>query len=374
MFPFAVRDAFPDSPTRLLRHASVLCALLMCLSGAAPSQQTSVSVRGAAPTTPALPRTDGAAGVAPAEATGVIRGTVKDATGATLAGAMVQLTVEGQASPISALTEADGAFVLPRTAAGAYTLRVSAPGLETYTSAGRLEPGESLFVPEIALAMAATRADMEVSVSRTEVAEAQVEMQEKQRVLGVFPNFYASYVWDAAPLTKRQKYRLAWRFSVDPVNVLMAGAIAGTEQSQNGFSGYGQGAQGYAKRFSATYADGLTSTLLGQAVLPALLHQDPRYFVKGTGSVRGRAEYALAMTVMCRGDSGRWQVNASNILGNVASASLSNVYYPASNRHGALLTVQNSLISTAAGALGNLLQEFMLRKMTPDVPDYGAAR
>ena len=152
----------------------------------------------------------------------------------------------------------------------------------------------------------------------------------------------------------------------------MAGLIAANEQATNAFSGYGQGIRGYSKRFGAVYTDGFTSTVLGQAILPVVFHQDPRYFVKGTGSFASRVLYAVATTVICKGDNGRWQPNYSNVLGNLASAGVSNIYYPDSDRHGASLTVQNSLVTTGLGAVGGLFQEFLLHRMTPHIPDYNA--
>jgi hypothetical protein len=110
-------------------------------------------------------------------------------------------------------------------------------------------------------------------------------------------------------------------------------------------------------------------TLLTDAVLPSLLHQDPRYFYKGTGSIRSRALYAIANVVICKGDNGHWQPNYSNVLGNLAAAGISNLYYPASNRNGAGLTIQNSLIGTAAGAIGSLFQEFLVKKISRGVPE-----
>ncbi len=176
----------------------------------------------------------------------------------------------------------------------------------------------------IALALPSAETRIDVSASTHDVAQAQLSLAEQQRILGVFPNFYASSLWDAAPLTAAQKCHLAWRFSADPVAFTMAGVISGVQQAQNSVPGYGQGSRGYARRFGATYADGFTSTLLGQAVFPALFHQDPRFFVKSTGTVRDRALYAIATTVIYRGDNHRWQLNYSNLLGNVASAGLSN--------------------------------------------------
>ena len=305
-------------------------------------------------------------------AIGSISGTVRDLNGDIVPGASV--TLANGDSTLTQSTEAgsDGGFVFAGVQSGPYKLTVASPGFEPWTISTNLQRGETLAVPEIALSISAVNAAVEVRATSRDIAEAQLGLQEKQRVLGVFPNFYASYVWNAEPLSARQKYSLAWHFSVDPVAFGMAGVVAGAEQVEGGFSGYGPGTLGYAKRFGAAYADGFSSTMLGQAIFPALLHQDPRYFVKGTGSVTSRALYAIATTVICRGDNGHWQPNYSNLAGNVASASISNIYYPSSNRDGASLTVENSLVTTALGAVGGLIQEFLLHHMTPNIPDYSA--
>src|SRR5262249_25891874 len=156
-----------------------------------------------------------------------------------------------------------------------------------------------------------------------EVAQIEVKDEEKQRVFGVIPNFYVSYVPNAAPLSTRQKFELAWKTTIDPFTFGVVGAVAGVQHAQNDFSGYGQGAQGYAKRYGATYADVVVGTFLGSAGLPSLLKQDPRYFFKGTGTVHSRLSYALANAVVCKGDNGRWQPNYSSILGNLAAGGIS---------------------------------------------------
>ena len=133
---------------------------------------------------------------------------------------------------------------------------------------------------------------MRVSVTNYELAEEQIKVQETQRVLGVIPNFYVTYQHDALPLQPKQKFELAWKSSVDPVTFAASRVVAGVEQADNGFSGYGQGAQGYAKRYGASYADSFIGNMIGGAILPSLLKQDPRYFYKGTGSTRSRILYA----------------------------------------------------------------------------------
>ena len=231
--------------------------------------------------------------------------------------------------------------------------------------------GQYYDVPDISLKVATVSTNVAVVFTQYEEAEEQIKAQEQQRVLGVIPNFYTSYVWRAAPMSPGQKFRLAVRTSIDPVTFAIAGATAGIEQGTNSFSGYGQGADGYAKRFAASYADDVVETFLGGALFPSILHQDPRYFYKGTGSITSRALYAMSTVVMCKGDNGRWQPNYSNVLGNLAAAGISNLYYPASNRNGAGITIQNALIDTAEGAAGALLQEFLLKKISHGVPQTG---
>ena len=218
--------------------------------------------------------------------------------------------------------------------------------------------------------MAANVTDVQVSLSRVEVAEEQIKDQEKQRVLGVFPNFYVTYDPHPVALTSKQKFELAWKTTIDPVTFVIVGGIAGIQQAENSFGGYGQGAEGYAKRYGASYADLAFGTFLGSAIFPSLLKQDPRYFYKGTGSIRSRSLYAIANAVICKGDNGRWQVNYSNILGNLAAGGISNLYYPSQNRNGAGLTFENAVIGIGATAAANLVEEFLMRKLTPNLPKH----
>ena len=118
---------------------------------------------------------------------------------------------------------------------------------------------------------------------------------------------------------------------------------------------------------------GFNAAFIGSAILPSLLKQDPRYFYKGSGSTRSRILYALANAVVCKGDNSHWQANYSNILGSIASGGISNLYYPASNRDGAELTFENAAIGIGATAAANLLQEFVIRKLTPNVPTHTPA-
>jgi Carboxypeptidase regulatory-like domain len=304
------------------------------------------------------------------QSSGTISGTVVDRTGAVATGARVTLTRDDQSPSQNVLSGDDGQFSFSNVAAGPFHVTVTSTGFATQTSSGVLHSGETFIVPTMSLAVATAVTEVQVAVSPVEVAEEQLKAQEKQRVFGVLPNFYVSYVPDAVPLNSKQKFNLAWKTVVDPFTLVMVAGAAGVEQAQNHFEGYGQGAEGYAKRFGAGYADTITGTFIGGAILPSLLKQDPRYFYKGQGSIESRALYAIANSVICKGDNRRWQVNYSNILGSLAAGGLSNLYYPSDDRNGAGLTFENAAIGIGSTAVANLFQEFLIRKLTPKLPKH----
>jgi hypothetical protein len=312
----------------------------------------------------------------PGAAPGSIHGTVVDRDGAVYEGARVELAVDTAGAPSArrAISDTNGGFTFEKVPAGAFKLTVSSSGFASQTVTGTLQAGQSYEAQPVVLAFTVAASEVRVSASPVEIAQEQLRVEETQRVLGVVPNFYVSYEPDAAPLSAKQKFGLGWKYSFDPVSILAAAGFAGVEQASNGFSGYGQGLKGYAKRFGASYADGFTGTMIGGVLLPAVLKQDPRYFYKGTGSIRSRALYAMANSVICKGDNGRWQANYSGILGGLASGGISNLYYPSANRDGVTLTFENSLIGLGTSAVGNLFQEFVVRKLTPRVPKYGAGQ
>ena len=302
----------------------------------------------------------------PSPGSGTIVGTVVDQSAAVVAGAHVKLTGTSadQSQSQEVLSGGDGQFSFANVTPGPFQLTVTATGFATQTSSGTLLPGEIHTVPQIALPVATDVTDVQVSLSSVEVAEAQVKDEEKQRVLGFIPNFYVTYDPHPVALTSKQKFELAWRTTIDPVTFAIVGGIAGVQQADNDFNGYGQGAQGYAKRFGSTYANLAAGTFIGSAILPSLLKQDPRYFYKGRGSMGSRILYAIANSVICKGDNRRWQANYSGILGGLAAGGISNLYYPAQNRNGAALTFENAAIGVGATAAANLVEEFLMRKLT----------
>jgi len=301
---------------------------------------------------------------------GSISGTVLDINERTVPEARITLVNETSTEERVALSDSEGHFTFANLAPGRFKLTITSAGLRTFVSSDvLLHPGEKHELQRVALPVASTAADIQVTVTENEIAQEQIKAEEKQRVFGVFPNFYTSYIWDAAPLSSKQKFQLATRAITDPVDFLSSGIVAGVEQARNTYPGYGQGAQGYAKRYGADYANGAIGRMLGSAILPSLFHQDPRYFYMGSGSTRSRLIYALKMAVMCKGDNGQLQPNYSYVLGSFATGGIANAYHPAGDR-GARLTIDNGLLNIAGHAVDNLVREFLSRKLTPNVPDY----
>jgi hypothetical protein len=300
-----------------------------------------------------------------------IAGTVRDAHGESVPGA--EITVVGQESAYTRAltTDSKGAFAFAELLPGKYLVRIN-------TDASRERPilvdvllgaGENRELPIVGTRVVTVSTTVHVVARPGEIAEAQLKRQETQRLLGIVPNFHTSYIWNAAPMTPKQKFALTLRSNTDPFNLVLVATLAGLEQKHNTFPGYGQGAQGYGKRFGAAFADTMTSKMISRAILPSVLHQDPRYFYRGSGSVRTRVFYALTSAVITRGDNGKRQPNYSQVLGTFAATGISNLYRAPTDRTPGL-TLRNGLVITGSTALQNLIREFVSRKLTPNVPAF----
>jgi Carboxypeptidase regulatory-like domain len=296
---------------------------------------------------------------------GTIRGKVVDQLGAAIGGARVTLSREGQAPELLTQTDNDGLFSFTNLAPGFLQLTFSSEGLNGQAIYETLSVGQSLTVPDVVLIVATQVTEVRVGVTPAEEAQDEVKVAEKQRVFGLIPNFYVTYDPHPVPLTPKLKFRLAWKSSVDPFTLLAIGAVAGVEQAANQWPGYGQGAQGYAKRYGASYADVFGGTFIGGAILPSLLKQDPRYFYQGRGSKKSRILHALTSSVICRGDNGKLEPNYSNIGGAFAAGGLATLYAPPGSRNGASLVVSTALIRIGETTVAGVFQEFFSRKVTP---------
>jgi hypothetical protein len=305
-----------------------------------------------------------------AEQSATVSGTVLDPSDAVVAGAVVTLSAIGQAQQSSAITGTDGGFRFNHVTPGTYEILVRANSFQPATSARfTITAGQSLELPGIKLKIAS--AATEVVVQPTEVIAAQqIKAEEKQRLLAVIPDFYTSYVWNAAPLSTKQKFSLSLHHTFDPTVFVGVSLTAGIQQARNDFSGYGQGAQGYAKRWGAQFANGRTSDILSTAVFPSLFHQDPRYFYQGSGSTWSRAKHAVSYAFVARSDSGHPMPNYSYFLGDLSAGALSNLYYPSANR-GVGLVFTNAAIGVAGRAGQGLVREFVFKHLTKNVPGNG---
>ena len=301
---------------------------------------------------------------APDPPSGTISGTIMDNDSDVIPDATVILQGPATEPPQTITSNDMGAFTFQGvTSDMTYYLIVRANDCLPWTSAPlRLEPGQFLYLPPVKLMLSGGSTSVTVAVSSAAIATEQVQMEEQQRVLGFIPNFYVSYAPHPAPLTPKLKFALALRLAVDPVTFAEYAAIAGMDQTAD-TPNYTQGAKGYGQRLGANYANGFVDIVVGSAILPSLLHQDPRYFYRGTGTAKSRFLYAISRAFICRGDNGGWQPNYSAIGGDLVAGAVSNAYYPASNR-GVGLVFQNSLVMTGARMAGNVLEEFVLRRFT----------
>ncbi|HEX3471363.1 MAG TPA: carboxypeptidase-like regulatory domain-containing protein [Silvibacterium sp.] len=301
---------------------------------------------------------------APKPQNGTIIGTVIDVNGGTVPGATVVL--EGPSLPDHQRVEAndDGFFQFNHLNPEIpYHVTVSARGFADWTSpAVILKPGQHLELTGIRLRIAVAVITVKAALSTEELARQQIKIEETQRVLGFMPNFYVVYDRNAVPLTAKLKFRLALKTWTDPITFVGAAFVSAIDQAA-GTPDYVQGAKGYGQRMGANYANGLTDIMVGGAILPAILHQDPRYFYQGTGTKKSRTLHALSTPFICKGDNGHWQPNYSSLGGYLASGAISNAYYPESNR-GPGLVFSTTFIHIASDMTNGLIQEFVLRKLT----------
>jgi hypothetical protein len=296
---------------------------------------------------------------------GTISGTVTDVNDDIVPGADVILQSSVTGERRSMVSGDDGAYTFDDLRPGVpYHVKISADGFVTWTSpAIMLSPGQFQFLTGGKLQIAAEVTSVTVYASSAQIAAEQVKIEERQRLFGVIPNFYAVYDHDAVPLTAKLKFSLALKASTDPVFFAANALVAGAQQAGD-TPNYGQGAKGYGQRFGASYATGFTDIMVGEAILPSLLHQDPRYFYQGTGTKRSRTFHALLSPFICRGDNGKWEPNYSSVGGDLAAGAISNIYYPQSNR-GVGIVFENALITTGGRMANGLVQEFIVRRFTP---------
>jgi hypothetical protein len=305
------------------------------------------------------------------ERDGTLLGTINDTAGLPVPEAHIVLRGTGDVASITATTDVDGHFNIANLPLGVYTYTVTAQGFASYVSPGFAVRAGEQTLPVVTLTIAAANTTVQVTANVEQIAEAEVKAEEQQRFLGVLPDFYTSYTWDAAPLNPQQKFKLAAHSAFDPIAFLSTGLVAGIEQADNIYPAYHQGAEGFAKRYGASYADEAVGRFFASAVYPSIFHQDPRYFYKGPGggSKPRRAFYAFSRAILTRSDSGRIVPNYSLIAGRLTAGAIAYSYHPAADRSVSLVFV-NALLNIGGHAADNFAREFWIRKFTPSVPSF----
>ena len=299
-----------------------------------------------------------------ASKTATVMGTVTDVNGDPMPNAMVVLREVATNAPRAIMTTENGMFEFHDVTPGiSYQLSISAKDFADWISPTiTLEPGQFKIVTGIELRIKTDRTTVDVHYDPVEVATEQLKAEEQQRVFGIIPNFYVAYERDPAPLTAKMKFQLALKVSTDPVTAAGVALVSASRQAANSPK-YGQGWGAYGERFRAVTADGFSDIMIGGAILPSLLHQDPRYFYQGSGTAGSRIRHAMFSPFVAKGDNGRWQPNYSSLGGDLASSALSNLYYPQANR-GVGLVFGNFAIGTAERIAASLAQEFLIGKFT----------
>jgi hypothetical protein len=294
-----------------------------------------------------------------------LMGTVMDINGDTVPSATVSLVGLNGVDHSEFKTPKNGFFQFSNLRPEIpYRIKIAAEGFAEWTSSTiTVEPGQFKIIADIRLRIRTEQTTVRVAYGAVEVANEQFKTEETQRIWGIVPNFYIAYEANAEPLTAKRKFALAMKISVDPVTFAGVALVSGAKQASNSSPNYRQGAKGYAERFRAVYADGFTDIMIGGAVLPTLLLEDPRYFYRGTGTTGSRIRHAVFSFFIARGDNGKWQPNYSSAGGDLASSAVANLYYPRSNR-GPGLPLGNFAIGTAERVAADLAQEFLFGRFT----------
>jgi hypothetical protein len=303
-----------------------------------------------------------------AQANGSIQGKVTDSSGTPILGAVVAVRGADGNSQLT-VTDTEGAFQMASLPPGGYSVKISASGMADWTASNVPASPLPESKPVVAVMQVAPVVfTVTVGPPPEDVAEQQLKQEVQQRVMGVIPNYFVAYGKNPAPLSPRQKFHLSFKMLIDPATFAGVGVTAGIQQGMNSYHQFGQGSEGFAKRFGAAYGTAATNLLITSAAAESLFHQDPRYFYSGEGTKRQRAWYAVKSAFCAKGDNGKWQPPYAGLIGAVATAEISTHYYPGSRTQYTLLG--RSLMFHFAGNVGlNLAEELFLKKLTTHTPE-----
>jgi len=293
-----------------------------------------------------------------------IIGTVTDVNGDTVPNARIVLKGPEVDDERAITSNENGFFQFRDLPPGIpYQISIRTKDFADWTSATiTLDSGQFKILAGIQLRIETERTSINVKYDPVAVATEQLQAEEHQRVFGVIPNFYVSYDPNAEPLTAKMKFKLALKVSTDPVTAAGVVLVASSRQASDS-PNYGQGWGAYGERLGAISADGFLDIMIGGAILPSVLHQDPRYFYQGSGTTGSRIRHAMLSPFIARNDNGSWGPNYSSLGGDLATSALGNLYYPKSNR-GAGLVFGNFALGTAERIGASLAQEFLIGRVT----------
>ncbi len=326
-----------------------------------------------------VPDSPGFLQAAAAEAPARIVGKIYDVNGGLVPGATISVLDKADKTVGTGTSDSEALFEIGNLPPGTYKVLVVAVGLQSFESpAVTLKAGERYELPETALPIATANQTVNVVMTQEMIAEEEIRDETRQRVLGVFPNFYTSYEWNAAPLNARQKFKVAFKSTTDPLIFVTTAIVAGVQQARGTYEAdYGDGAEGFAERYGAQYGNALIGRFIGSAILPSIFKQDPRYFYMGPPSTTGqRFRHAIAFSVTARSDqghNGHLVPNYSHILGNFIAGYISRTYHPASS-NGIGLAVDNALIGIGGAAVQGLTREFLFRRVSTHTPKYAKGK
>jgi hypothetical protein len=356
-------------PSRTL--LALTCAL--ALAASAGAQSFAANSSSSLPDAPSALQV--AAAPAPQQGSATLSGVVSDITGGLVPNASIKLQDKAHATLHETTTDASGSFSFTALAPGTYTVLISAKGLETFLSQPvTLKANAHVELPDVALPIAAANTSVDVASNSAAVADEELKIETEQRVFAVFPNYYTSFVYNAAPLNTKQKFRLSLHATLDPVAFIAPAIVAGIQQANDTFPGWSTDTAGYFKRYFADYGDAFIGRNIGSGLFPVIFHQDPRYFYMGPSHpLKQRVWHAISAGIIVRGDNGHLQPNYSHIAGNASAGALSSVYHPASNSAQSL-ALDNALIGIGGTAVQGLIREFLWSHFTTHVPAYAKGK
>lgn len=191
-----------------------------------------------------------------------------------------------------------------------------------------------------------------------EQTDSNQKAKENDRMFFVMPNYLTvREAGKVKSLTWKEKFKITAKGAFDPYEFVIVGVLSGIRQANNSYPAFGQGMEGYGKRYGTAFADQVDGNMMVGAVYPSILRTDPRYYQLGSGGFGRRFFYAFSRVFVTRKDSGGNTVNISEFAGNASAIGISTLYYPAQDRSGQSF-MSGWGVQMGVDAIGNELKEF----------------